>query len=76
MTLDLVFVQQDAARATFAQLAADLGVTLRLVAQRVTTMEIFPVSVMTVELDADPAALDAATSWFASRGIHRLARQG
>jgi hypothetical protein len=36
-------------------------------------MEIFPVSVLTVELDADAPALDAATSWFARRGIHQLA---
>ncbi|WP_232549494.1 NIL domain-containing protein [Propioniciclava soli] len=73
MTLDLVFVQQSAAGATFAQLAADLGVELRLVAQRITTMEIFPVSVLTVELTAEPGLLEAATRWFAQRGIHRLA---
>ena len=72
MTLDLIFVGTDAGRATLAQLAADLDVRFRLVAQRITTMEIFPVNVVTVELDADAAALDAATTWFARRGIHRM----
>ncbi|WP_347347648.1 hypothetical protein [Nigerium sp.] len=74
MTVDLVFVQQDAARATLAELAADLGLTIRLIAQRVTNMEIFSVNVMTVELDADAPVLDAASTWFDRRGIHRLAR--
>lgn len=73
MTLDLFFVQGHSARAILAQLAADLGVTAHLVAERVTTMEIFPVSVWTVRLDADAAALDAAHAWFGRRGIHRLA---
>lgn len=73
MTLDLVFVGPDAGRATLTQLAAELGVTFRLVARRVTTMEIFAVSVLTVELDADAPVLAAATSWFDRRGIHRLA---
>lgn len=73
MTLDLIFVGPDAGRATLAQLATDLDVRFRLIAQRITTMEIFPVSVLTVELDADAPALDAATSWFARRGIHQLA---
>ena len=74
MTVDLVFVQQDAARATLAELAAELGLTIRLIAQRVTNMEIFSVNVMTVELDADASVLDAASTWFDRRGIHRLAR--
>lgn len=73
MTLDLFFVQGHSARATLAQLAAELGVVAHLVARRVTTMEIFPVAVWTVQLDADAAALDAADAWFARRGIHRLA---
>ena len=72
MTIDLVFVGADAGRATLAQLATDLDVRFRLIAQRITTMEIFPVSVVTVELDADAAALDAANTWFARRGIHRV----
>ena len=70
MTVDLVFVQQDAARATLAELAAELGLTIRLIAQRVTNMEIFSVNVMTVELDADAPVLDAASTWFDRRGIH------
>lgn len=73
MTLDLVFVGTDAGHATLAELAAELGLTYRLVAQRVTTMEIFPVNVVTVELDADAGALAAAGPWFSRRGIHRLA---
>ena len=72
MTLDLLFVGADAGRGTLAQLAAEVGVNYRLIAQRVTTMEIFPISVLTVELDADESRLDAATSWFARRGIHQL----
>lgn len=71
MTLDLVFVGADAGRAALAQLTAELGVTVRLLGQRVTTMEIFPVNVLTIEVDA-AAQLDAAASWFARRGIHRL----
>ena len=35
-------------------------------------MEIFPVNVLTIEVDAAAAQLDAAASWFARRGIHRL----
>lgn len=73
MTIDLVFVGADAGRATLAQLAAELGVPFRLVAERLTTMEIFPVSVLTVELDADAGALADATTWIARRGIHSLA---
>ena len=72
MTLDLVFVGADAGRAALAQLTAELGVTVRLLGQRVTTMEIFPVNVLTIEVDAPAPDLDAATSWFARRGIHRL----
>ena len=72
MTLDLVFVGADAGRAALAQLTAELGVTVRLLGQRVTTMEIFPVNVHTIEVDAAAAQLDAAASWFARRGIHRL----
>ncbi|MBB1495325.1 hypothetical protein J4N02_08970 [Propioniciclava sp. MC1595] len=72
MTLDLVFVGADAGRAALAQLTAELGVTVRLLGQRVTTMEIFPVNVLTIEVDAAAAQLDAAASWFARRGIHRL----
>lgn len=73
MTLDLFFVQAHSARATLAQLAEELGVTAHLVAERITTMEIFPVAVWTVHLDADAPALDAAQAWFSRRGIHRLA---
>ena len=72
MTLDLVFVGADAGRAALAQLTAELGVTVRLLGQRVTTMEIFPVNVLTIEVDAAAAQLDAAASWFTRRGIHRL----
>lgn len=72
MTLDLVFVGADAGRAALAQLTAELGVTVRLLGQRVTTMEIFPVNVLTIEVDAAAAQVDAAASWFARRGIHRL----
>ena len=72
MTLDLVFVGADAGRAALAQLTAELGVTVRLLGQRVTTMEIFPVNVLSIEVDAAAAQLDAAASWFARRGIHRL----
>ena len=72
MTLDLVFVGTDAGRATLAQLTAELGLTVRTLADRVTTMEIFPVSVVTVAVDAAGTELDAAASWFARRGIHRL----
>lgn len=72
MTLDLVFVGADAGRAALAQLTAELGLTVRLLAERVTTMEIFPVSVVTIEVDATDPQLDAAASWFARRGIHRL----
>lgn len=72
MTLDLVFVGADAGRAALAQLTAELGVTVRLLAERVTTMEIFPVNVVTIEVDAAAAQLDAATRWFARRGIHQL----
>ena len=73
MTLDLLFDGANSGRATLDQLGAELDVRYRLIAQRITTMEIFPVSVLTVELDADAHALDAATSWFARRGIHQLA---
>ena len=72
MTLDLVFVGADAGRAALAQLTAELGVTVRLLGQRVTTMEIFPVNVLTIEVDAAAAQVDAPASWFARRGIHRL----
>ena len=72
MTLDLVFVGADSGRATLAQLAAELGITVRTLADRVTTMEIFPVHVVTVQVDADAPGQDAAASWFARRGIHRL----
>ncbi len=72
MTLDLVFVGADAGRRTLAQLAAEVGIATRLVAQRATHMEVFSVSVLTVELDGEAPALDAARSWIAARGIHRL----
>lgn len=72
MTLNLVFVGADAGRAALAQLTAELGVTARLLAERVTTMEIFPVSVVTIEVEAAAPQLDAASTWFARRGIHRL----
>ncbi len=72
MTLDLVFVGTDAGRATLAQLTAELGLTVRTLADRVTTMEIFPVHVVTVLVDADAPGQAAAASWFARRGIHRL----
>lgn len=72
MTLDLVFVGADAGRAALAQLTAELGVTVRLLGQRVTTMEIFPVNVLTIEVDAAAAQVEATASWFARRGIHRL----
>ncbi|HHU39497.1 MAG TPA: hypothetical protein GXZ45_09495 [Propionibacterium sp.] len=71
MTLDLVFVGADAGRHALAQLTAELGVTVRLLAERVTTMEVFAVNVLTVQVDA--AGADAASHWFARRGIHRLA---
>ena len=73
MNLDLVFVGADAGRATLGQLTSELGVSFRLLAERVTTMEIFPVSVLTVELAGDAASLTAAQRWIAARGIHRLA---
>ncbi len=73
MTLDLVFVGTDVGRATLGQLTSELGVSFRLLAERVTTMEIFPVSVLTVELSGDGARLDAASRWIAGRGVHRLA---
>ena len=72
MPLDLACVGADPGRAALAQLTAELGVTVRLLGQRVTTMEIFPVNVLTIEVDAAAAQLDAAASWFARRGIHRL----
>ncbi len=71
MTLSFLFVGADAGRGALAQFAAEVGVGYRLIAQRITTMEIFPVSVLTVELDAD-ADREVATSWFARRGIHQL----
>lgn len=70
MTLDLAFVGAGNSRATLAQFAAEVGVSFRLIAQRVTQMEIFPVNVVTLEFDADAPA-DVAT-WFARRGIHRI----
>ncbi|MFT3877961.1 MAG: NIL domain-containing protein [Propioniciclava sp.] len=73
MTLDLVFVGADAGRATLGQLSSELGVSFRLLAQRETTMEIFPVSVLTVELSGDAPRLHEASRWIASRGVHRLA---
>ncbi|WP_341730017.1 hypothetical protein [Brooklawnia sp.] len=72
MTLDLLFIGADTGRGALSQFAAEVGVSYRLIAQRITTMEIFPVSVLTVELDADATGLDAAASWFARRGIHQL----
>lgn len=72
MTLNLLFVGAQSGHATLAQFGSELGVSYQLVAHRTTTMEIFPVDVLTVELDAD-APLDAATSWFARHGIHQLA---
>ena len=44
MTLDLLFVGANSGRATLDQLGAELDVRYRLIAQRITTMEIFPVS--------------------------------
>lgn len=73
MTLDLVFVGTETGRRTLAQLAAEVGVAARLVAQRAAHMEIFSVHVVTVELAGEPAVLDAAGTWIAARGIHRLA---
>ena len=72
MTLDLLFVGADTGRATLAQLGAELDVQYRLLAERMTHMEIFPVSVLTVELDAAAPVLDAAASWFRRRGIHQM----
>ena len=72
MTLDLVFVGADAGRAALAQLTAELGVTVRLRGQRGPTLEICPVSVLTLDADAAAAQVDATASWFARRGIHRL----
>lgn len=71
MTLDLVFVGADAGRAALAQFTAESGVRVDLLAERTTTMEIFPVSVLTVTVDATGGP--AAAGWFARRGIHRLA---
>ncbi|MGJ3509387.1 hypothetical protein [Enemella sp. A6] len=70
MTLNLAFVGANATQATLAQFTAEVGVGFRLVAQRITQMEIFPVSVVTVEFDTDSAEVPR---WFAARGIHRLA---
>lgn len=72
MTLDLVFVGADAGRAALAQFSADLGVTVRTLADRVTTMEVFRVHVVTIEVAAGAGQADAAASWFARRGIHAL----
>lgn len=72
MTVDLFFVQSNAAASALAQLGVELGYRPRIVAERTTTMEIFPVHVSTVEFDA--ASADAATEWFSSRGIHWFAR--
>lgn len=69
MTLDLVFVGAGTGRAALAQLTADLGVRVRIIADRLTTMEIFPVSVLTVEVDADLSVLDAVARWFSAHGI-------
>ncbi|NLT29290.1 MAG: hypothetical protein GXX86_02360 [Propionibacterium sp.] len=70
MTLDLAFVGGNTTHATLAQFAAEVGVGFRLVAQRITQMEIFPVSVVTVEFDTDTPEV---SRWFAARGIHRIA---
>lgn len=69
MTLDLLFVGANSGRATLDQLGAELDVRYRLIAQRITTMEIFPVSVLTVEVDADLSVLDAVARWFSAHGI-------
>lgn len=73
MTLDLVFVGAEAGRRTLDQLIAEVGVTAHLLTKRLAHMEIFPVSVLTVELAGDAASLTAAQRWIAARGIHRLA---
>lgn len=74
MTLDLAFVGASNTGATLAQFAAEVGVSFRLVTQRVTQMEIFPVNVVTLEFAADAPA-DVAT-WFTRRGIHRIPTAG
>ncbi|MGA4669126.1 NIL domain-containing protein [Propionibacteriaceae bacterium Y1923] len=73
MTLDLVFVGANAGRTALAQLTAELGVSVRILAERVTVMEIFPVNILTIELAASDPQRDEAASWFARRGIHQLA---
>lgn len=72
MTVDLFFVQSNAAASALAQLGAELGLRTEVIAERTTTMEIFPVHVSTVEFDA--AVAEAATRWFSNRGIHWFAR--
>ncbi len=74
MTLDLVFHGAPTrATHTLEQLAHDLGLAVDLVGERSEGMEIFSVSVLTVQLTGEPQSLDAAGRWFARRGIHRLA---
>lgn len=73
MILDLVVVRPNDGRAILAQLAADLGVSFHLVAEKLTVMEIFSVKVLTVRFDADAPILDATRAWFAQRGIHSRA---
>ncbi|EPH02394.1 hypothetical protein HMPREF1531_01700 [Propionibacterium sp. oral taxon 192 str. F0372] len=72
MTVDLFFVQSNSAASALDQLRAELGLHTRIVAERTTTMEIFPVHVSTVELE--PGAADLVTNWFTNRGIHWFAR--
>lgn len=73
MTLDLVFIGATTGRRTLAQLAAELGLTVDHLGSRAEASEIFGVSIVSVRLAGEPAALDAAPGWFARRGIHRLA---
>lgn len=73
MTQSLVFVGAHDGRATLSQLAADLGLSVSLLAEQRRRMEFWLVSVVTVQLDGDAAQLEAARSWIAGRGIHSLA---
>lgn len=74
MTFDLPLVGVRTGATLVAQVAADLGVQLRVVSTRLTTMEIFAVNVVTFEVDQDAAAYEAARGWLVRRGLHPVLR--
>lgn len=74
MTFDLPLVGAGSGTTLVTQVAADLGVQLRVVATRVTTMEIFAVNIVTFEVAPDADAYEAARNWFVRRGLHPVLR--